>query len=246
MRESHVDELAQSVRESNILTKSQVINKIEQQADTLALGQKLRILFKRTHQTGCFGTFITIIDYPLTILRDYTIPMAEEEKWDKFRACIVPLTMVMAFFYLFNFLQCSEDDGCSAAWTFFEVGLIFMIPALAFSIYLYFCTKKTVAPPNILTIYAFLAFLMSIAWINWTSNCVVDLIIIFGFITKLPQALLSLTVLAWGNSLGDMSADTAMTKKGFGEMAVTATMAGPIFNILMGQGLASIVTLLGS
>ena len=44
--------------------------------------------------------------------------------------------------------------------------------------------------------------------------------------------------------MGDMSADTAMTRKGFGEMAVTATMAGPIFNILMGQGLASLATLL--
>jgi Ca2+/Na+ antiporter len=31
-----------------------------------------------------------------------------------------------------------------------------------------------------------------------------------------------------------MSADTAMTRKGFGEMAITATMAGPIFNILIG------------
>ena len=46
--------------------------------------------------------------------------------------------------------------------------------------------------------------------------------------------MLSLTFLAWGNSLGDMSADTAMTRKGFGEMAITATMAGPIFNILIG------------
>lgn len=121
-----------------------------------------------------------------------------------------------------------------------------MIPGSTFAIYVWFCTKKTVAPKNILTMYSFLAFLMSVAWINWTSNCVVDLIVIFGFITKLPQALLSLTVLAWGNSLGDMSADTAMTKKGFGEMAVTATMAGPIFNILMGQGLSSLFTIIGT
>ena len=43
-----------------------------------------------------------------------------------------------------------------------------------------------------------------------------------------------MTVLSWGNSLGDVSADVALTKRGFGEMAITATMAGPIFNILVG------------
>lgn len=57
---------------------------------------------------------------------------------------------------------------------------------------------------------------------------------------------MSLTVLAWGNSLGDMSADTAMTKKGFGEMAITATMAGPIFNILVGQGISNFLLLVSA
>ena len=59
-----------------------------------------------------------------------------------------------------------------------------------------------------------------------------------GFITQLPKALFGLTVLAWGNCLGDMTADVAMTKKGFGEMALTGTIAGPIFNILIGQGVS--------
>ena len=59
-----------------------------------------------------------------------------------------------------------------------------------------------------------------------------------GFITQLPKALFGLTVLAWGNCLGDMTADVAMTKKGFGEMALTGTVAGPIFNILIGQGVS--------
>ena len=48
-------------------------------------------------------------------------------------------------------------------------------------------------------------------------------------------------MLAWGNCLGDMSADVAMTKKGFGEMAITGTMAGPIFNVLMGLGVSMTV-----
>ena len=55
---------------------------------------------------------------------------------------------------------------------------------------------------------------------------------------EVPPAVLGLTLLAWGNCLGDLNADVAMTKKGFGEMAITGCMAGPVFNILMGVGVA--------
>lgn len=106
--------------------------------------------------------------------------MAEAEKWSKPRACLLPLSMVITFFYLFGFLQ--DDTGNR----YLFAGLLAMVPGAFLSLYLWFCTFKTSAQPNILTAFSFLAFLMSIAWINWTSNCVVDLIVIFGFITKLP------------------------------------------------------------
>lgn len=43
-----------------------------------------------------------------------------------------------------------------------------------------------------------------------------------------------------------MAADVAMTKKGFGEMAITGTIAGPIFNVLIGIGLANVTAILNS
>jgi Ca2+/Na+ antiporter len=33
-----------------------------------------------------------------------------------------------------------------------------------------------------------------------------------------------------------MTNDVAMTKLGFGEMAIAATVAGPLFNVLIGLG----------
>ena len=89
-----------------------------------------------------------------------------------------------------------------------------------------------------------MAFVQSVAVINFAANCIVDLLVLLGFITSLPQALLSLSILAWANSLGDMSADVAMTKKGFGEMAMTATVAGPVMNILVGQGFSMVLSIL--
>ena len=97
-----------------------------------------------------------------------------------------------------------------------------------------FKTKTSKGPNAVLSIFAGLSFVMSVVWINFASNSIMDLLRLFGFITILPRALFGLTILAWGNCLGDMSANVAMTKKGFGEMAITGTMAGPIFNILIG------------
>lgn len=44
---------------------------------------------------------------------------------------------------------------------------------------------------------------------------------------------LGLTVLAWGNSIGDFSTNMAMTRKGLANMALTACYAGPVFNLLV-------------
>ena len=46
---------------------------------------------------------------------------------------------------------------------------------------------------------------------------------------------LGLTVLAWGNSVGDMSTNMAMARKGLANMAMTACYAGPVFNLLASQ-----------
>jgi Sodium/calcium exchanger protein len=44
-------------------------------------------------------------------------------------------------------------------------------------------------------------------------------------------------VLAWGNSMGDLTTNTAMARKGLANMAMTACFAGPLFNLLVGLGL---------
>ena len=48
---------------------------------------------------------------------------------------------------------------------------------------------------------------------------------------------MGLTILAWGNSMADLSANVTMARKGLANMAMTACFAGPVFNILIGLGL---------
>ena len=164
--------------------------------------------------------------------------MSNQDEWSRLRASILPSTQLLGFFYcfgMFNDLANGPgDDDYDDAMLKLIIALIWIIPGGIAGIAIYYKTKATEAPDWLLTVFSVLAFAQSIAWINLASDSITDLLKIFGFILSLPQALLSLTVLAWGICLSDMSVDVAMTRKGFGEMAMTATVAGPIFNVLIG------------
>ena len=62
-----------------------------------------------------------------------------------------------------------------------------------------------------------------------------------GSLLELPPALLGLTVLAWGNSEGDLVADVAVAKAGQPAMAMAGCFAGPMFNLLVGLGTALVI-----
>ena len=105
-----------------------------------------------------------------------------------------------------------------------------------------FSTHKTKAPSaKILCAFQLSSFFMSMIWIYILCEIIVDLLELFGIITGLPSSLLGITVLSWGNSLGDTMATISIAKSGFGEMAFTGCMAGPIFNLMLGLGITTLV-----
>merc|ERR1740139_1442068 len=91
--------------------------------------------------------------------------------------------------------------------------------------------SMTVAVP-----IAFIGFLMAALWIDTIADQPVKLLTFLGVICGIPGNIMGLTVLAWGNSMGDLSANMTMAKKGLANMAITACFAGPVFNILVGLG----------
>jgi len=83
---------------------------------------------------------------------------------------------------------------------------------------------------------AFLGFIVAATWIDVIADQLVKLLTFLGVIFRIPGSIMGLTVLAWGNSMGDLSANMTMAKKGLANMAITACFAGPVFNILVGLG----------
>jgi len=83
---------------------------------------------------------------------------------------------------------------------------------------------------------ACVGFIVAATWIDAIADQLVKLLTLLGVICRIPGAIMGLTVLAWGNSMGDLSANMTMAKKGLANMAITACFAGPVFNILIGLG----------
>jgi solute carrier family 24 (sodium/potassium/calcium exchanger), member 6 len=84
---------------------------------------------------------------------------------------------------------------------------------------------------------ALYGFVMAATWIDFIANHLVSLLDFMGIVLRIPGTIMGLTVLAWGNSMGDLSANMTMARKGLANMAMTACFAGPVFNILLGLGL---------
>jgi sodium/potassium/calcium exchanger 6 len=84
---------------------------------------------------------------------------------------------------------------------------------------------------------AFYGFIMAATWIDFIADRLVSLLDFIGIVLHIPGSVMGLTILAWGNSVGDLSANLTMARKGLANMAMTACFAGPVFNILLGLGL---------
>lgn len=101
--------------------------------------------------------------------------------------------------------------------------------------------KKTAPPDSVFVIFQFAAFIMGMVWCYMLANIVVDLFELFALLTNMSSALFGLTILTWGNSVGDAFCSSTISKQGFGEMAVTGCIAGPVFNLMFGLGLITAV-----
>ncbi|GFU58731.1 hypothetical protein TNCV_932721 [Trichonephila clavipes] len=67
---------------------------------------------------------------------------------------------------------------------------------------------------------------------------------VFGVIFNLSDAILGLTILAWGNSLSDFLSNIAVARKEFPRMAISACFGGPLLALLLGLGIPCIIEII--
>lgn len=95
-----------------------------------------------------------------------------------------------------------------------------------------FYTSEVIVPPKYHIVFACGSFVGCVMVIFKVANEVVSVLETFGVVSDLTHSMLGLSVLAVGNSIGDLISNVALARQGYQRMAFAACFGGPMLSIL--------------
>eukprot|EP00818_Percolomonas_sp_WS_P003485 CAMPEP_0117443628 /NCGR_PEP_ID=MMETSP0759-20121206/4796_1 /TAXON_ID=63605 /ORGANISM="Percolomonas cosmopolitus, Strain WS" /LENGTH=831 /DNA_ID=CAMNT_0005235615 /DNA_START=130 /DNA_END=2622 /DNA_ORIENTATION=- len=170
-----------------------------------------------------------ILASPFTLVRNLTIPKADKEEWSKFFAVLSPVFIPWFTLWAIGYPMFMVGP--------IPLGAILTVIGIVFAIGIFF-TSQSRKTPVYHSVLVLLSFFMGIIWIYILANELVDVLQTIGILWQVSDAILAVTVLTWGNSLGDMVSDVVVARSGFPDMACAAIFGGPTLNLLIGIGLS--------
>ncbi|XP_014602223.1 PREDICTED: sodium/potassium/calcium exchanger 6, mitochondrial-like [Polistes canadensis] len=179
-----------------------------------------------------FFKIILIVRSPATFLLQLFIPVvnvtAEKRGWSKllncFQLCVTPTVAL----FLLN------------VWRV-KVGMVPILPIFfAFGTLIgviVFLTTHADRIPKYHNVFAFFGFFFGMLAVYLVAGEVMAVLGCIGFACSISDAMLGITFLAVGNSIGDFISNITIAQQGFPKMGYAACFGGPIFNTLLGLGL---------
>ena len=187
-------------------------------------------------ENNVFDKILMICEYPFLLARKLTVPIPCEGYYCR---GLVALSLVISPIWFGVYLY--NEHGINIFW---DDGMSYVGILLAFFLIVGALVARYapggadgVMNLKVSTPIALYGFVIAATWIDFIADKLVNLLDFLGIICRIPAPIMGLTILAWGNSMGDLSANLTMARKGLANMAMTACFAGPVFNILMGLGL---------
>jgi solute carrier family 24 (sodium/potassium/calcium exchanger), member 6 len=200
------------------------------------LGQNI-IGWCQTNGKTRYMLFKALVHAPLDICRRMTIPSAEPERWNRFYALSsVSLGPLLLLHQLKDIVDAKMLIGNDFV-GFLPLWMCVLIPSTLIGCAVFVASNHS-HQPEFWPIALALAFGTSIVWISLAATELLECLTVLGHISGISPAVLGVTVLAWGNSVGDLVADVVIAKGGQPTMAVAACYSGPMFNMCVGLGLA--------
>jgi len=184
--------------------------------------------FKELQEKSIVAQVCSILVLPINVARNLTIPMCTEDRWNKKLAVFQPPFIALFCLWQFGYFDILQT----------VVGIsLFVVIVLAWMILIWKTTLSYKPPENFGSLILTLAaFIVAITWMNLAASILVDFINLLTILSGLPSNYLGLTILAWGNSLNDLFVDSALARKGLGQVAVSGAIAGQYFNLSLGLG----------
>ncbi|KAL0404665.1 UNVERIFIED_CONTAM: Cation/calcium exchanger 1 [Sesamum radiatum] len=190
-------------------------------------------------KSSCYywsGLFFYVLELPLYLPRRLTIPDISEGKWSKpfaiSSASLAPILLAAL---------CSTQGESVDIEANLGIFLASIIVGTVLGTVAFVLTKNSGPPTRFQFPWLAGGFLMSIIWTYIIVEELVSLLVALGNILGISPSILGITVLAWGNSLGDLISNLSMALKGGADgaqVAVSGCYAGPLFNTLVGLGLS--------
>ncbi|XP_051124186.1 cation/calcium exchanger 5-like isoform X1 [Andrographis paniculata] len=179
-------------------------------------------------------------EVPVSTLLKLTVPETSPSKWSRFyQSATIALCPLALLFSCKSFMPLDHSIIFLIPNTRFPLWSVVLFASSSLAVLHYMIEKE---PPKSEQISAaVIAFIMSVFWISTTAGELLNCLAAIGQLLRLPPALLGLTVLAWGNSVGDLVADVAVAKAGQPAMAMAGCFAGPMFNMLFGLGTGLVI-----
>ncbi|KAL7497204.1 hypothetical protein ACHAWT_005251 [Skeletonema menzelii] len=183
-------------------------------------------------ENGALDVMLLSMELPFTIVRKLTNPVPCDGYYCR---PLVGVSIILSPLWLWYYFNDQFGYDFSSTYT----GYLFCGSALLVGITVMRYAPGGDGPMDLymvvpLTLYG---FAIAATWLDSIADKLVELLELFGILLEIPSTIMGLTVLAFGNSLQDLIANVSLSRKGLSTMAVTACLAGPIFNLCIGLGL---------
>ncbi|UYV71769.1 SLC8B1 [Cordylochernes scorpioides] len=193
------------------------------------------------------STDVVVFQSPVYLVLTLTVPVVDYEnyknnwcRWLNVIHCVtVPLFLMTISHSTYSFIVVlvgqygTKGDVAALTWMLGPVplGAVIGAASLALAIAVY-ATSKHDAAPRYHALFGYMGFATSVGWIYCIANEIVAVIKTVGVVFKLSDAILGLTVLAWGNSVGDFISNLSVARQGYPRMGISACYGGPLLSIL--------------
>lgn len=173
----------------------------------------------------------TFVDLPRYIIQRLVIPDALEENYFRPFYILHPLTITIFLFTVFEGWQMHAGFLPGPLWAWILPTALLLCVSIAL-------TSRNLKPPFYEWIFVFISMILSVVWIYFIAQELVSLLSSAGTLLNVSATIMGLTILAWGNSIGDLVSNFVVSRNGSPAMAIPACYAAPLTNTLLGIGIS--------